>query len=293
MVTVSIIIVNYQQWDFLRQCINSIYNTIGDISFEIIVVDNSPADLYFEQFKVDYPNVCLIKNSNKGFSHANNIGVTKAKGEYLLFLNADTLIKNDFLSSLIKTFANKKFGAVGCKLYFPDGVFQLSFWKEVNFCNEIRNKKDEQKFDIRDLDFIRRVETQYNEILEVDWVSGACMLIRKDVFNEVGGFDERYFLYYEDADICKRLRMLNLPIYFYPYSEIIHYKGKNVNDRFYSELYFFMKKSQLIYYKLHNNLLNKFLIRSYIFLKFFVKFLDGFNGKQLLIAKLALKKSDG
>ncbi|MGB9696168.1 MAG: glycosyltransferase family 2 protein [Ignavibacteria bacterium] len=293
MVTVSIIIVNYQQWDFLIPCITSIYNTICSIPFEVIVVDNSPIDLPFEQIKLDYPDIHLIKNSNRGFSHANNIGVTKAKGEYLLFINPDTLVKSDFLGSLIKAFAGEKFGAVGCKLYFPDGVFQLSFWKEVNFCNEIRNKRDEKKFEMRDLKFIHKVETEYSKIREVDWVSGACMLIRKNVFNSIQGFNERYFLYYEDADICKRLRRLNLPIYFYPYSEIIHYKGKNVNDKFYSELYFFMKKSQLIYYKLHNDLLNRLLIRFYIFLKFFLKFLKGFNRKQLLIAKLAFKKFDG
>lgn len=287
---VSIIIVNYQQWDFLNQCIASIYNTIHSISFEVIVVDNSPLDLSFEQFRLNYPDVRLINNSNKGFSQASNIGAAKAKGEYLLFLNPDTIIKNDFLGSLVKTFADKKFGAVGCKLYFPDGLFQLSFWKEVNFYNEIKNKSSEKKFEKRNLNFIHKLESKYSKIKEVDWVSGACMLIRKEVFDNIQGFDERYFLYYEDADICKRLRKLNFPIYFYPYSKIIHYKGKIVNDKFYSELYFFMKKSQLIYYKLHNSLLNRLLLRFYIFLKFFIKFLNGFNKEQLLIAKLAFKK---
>lgn len=290
MVVVSIIIVNHQQWSLLYQCIKSIYDTIHNISFEVIVVDNSPEDFSQQQFELNYSTLHLIKSPNKGFSQANNLGATMAKGEYLLFLNADTIVKTDFLSSLIEAFVDKNFGVVGCKLYFPDGVFQLSFWREVNFCNEIRNKRSEKKFELKDLKFIRKVEMKYSKIQEVDWVSGACMLMRKDVFNSINGFDERYFLYYEDADICKRVRKLKLPVYFYPYSEIIHYKGKNANDKFYSELYFFMKESQLIYYKLHNNLLNRMLIRSYIFLKFVGKFLMTFDKKQLLIVKLALRK---
>jgi len=293
MVMVSIIIVNYEHWDFLSRCIRSIYDTIKSISFEIIVVDNSPSYLSYEQLKLDFPKVNFIKNTNKGFSNANNIGVARANGKYLLFINPDTLIKNDFLFSLIEEFSEKNFGAIGCKLYFPDGIFQLSFWKEVNFFNEIKNKRVERKFEKRDLKFINKMEIEYNKIQEVDWVSGACMFVRKDIFNSIKGFNEKFFLYYEDADICKRFRELNLPIYFYPYSKIIHYKGKNVNNKFNSELYFYMKESQLLYYSLHNNLLNRLLIRFYIFIKFFVKFLIEFDKKQLLLAKLAFKKSNG
>ena len=202
---ISIIIINFRQKAFLEKCIDSIYLNFKSYPFEVIVVNNSPEEkLFFNNIK--YPDLKVIENTNKGYSHANNLGAGISKGEYLLFLNADTEIKSDFLMELINNFKDMNFGAAGLKLFNPDNTFQLSFWKENNFLNEIENKKEEEKFREKDSEYIKNKERLYSDIKEVDWVSGAAIFIRKDIFNKTGGFDEDYFLFYEDADICKRLK---------------------------------------------------------------------------------------
>lgn len=251
----------------------------------MIVVNNSPEEkLFFNNIK--YPDLKVIENTNKGYSHANNFGAGISKGEYLLFLNADTEIKSDFLMDLINIFKDMNFGAAGLKLFNPDNTFQLSFWKENNFLNEIENKKEEEKFREKDTEYIKNKERLYSELKEVDWVSGAAIFIRKDIFNKTGGFDEEYFLFYEDADICKRLKDRGLKVYFYPGSNIIHYKGENVNPAFQTDTYYFSKKSQLLYYKKHNNFVNRIMLRLYLFIKFSILYLMTFNKIYLRILKL-------
>lgn len=282
---ISIIIINFRQKAFLEKCIDSIYLNFKSYPFEVIVVNNSPEEkLFFNNIK--YPDLKVIENTNKGYSHANNFGAGISKGEYLLFLNADTEIKSDFLMELINNFKDMNFGAAGLKLFNPDNTFQLSFWKENNFLNEIENKKEEEKFREKDTEYIKNKERLYSDIKEVDWVSGAAIFIRKDIFNKTGGFDEEYFLFYEDADICKRLKDRGLKVYFYPGSNIIHYKGENVNPAFQTDTYYFSKKSQLLYYKKHNNFVNKIMLRLYLFIKFSILYLMTFNKIYLRILKL-------
>ena len=141
---VSIIIINYKQKDFTDKCVKSIYENIKSYPFEVIVINNSFEDdlIYLE---TEFENLTVVNNINNGYSQANNTGVNYAKGEYFLFLNADTEVKSDFLSNVIEEFKVKKFGAVGLKLYNTDGTFQLSFWKENTFFNEIKNKKEERR----------------------------------------------------------------------------------------------------------------------------------------------------
>ena len=283
---ISIIIVNFNQKKFLKPCLGSIFENFRTYPFEVIVVNNSPAeDLKDLQSEFGFK---LIQNENKGYSQANNLGASHSSGEYLFFLNADTLIRSDFLNDFAERFSGKDFGAVGLKLHNEDGTFQLSFWKENNFFNEIENKKDEKHFSERDKDYMTKKEREYLEIKEVDWVTGAAMIIRKDVFQKIKGFDEKYFLFYEDADICKTLSDSGYKNYFYPFSNIMHYKGENVNSEFNDSTYYFSKESQLIYYKKHNGLLNNLIIRVYLFVKFSFLYLTSFRKIYLRILKLTL-----
>lgn len=283
---ISIITVNFNQKRFLKPCLGSIYDNFRSYPFEVIVVNNSPAeDLKDLQSEYGFK---LIQNENKGYSQANNLGAAHSSGEYLFFLNADTIIRSDFLNDFADRFSGKDFGAAGIKLYNDDGTFQLSFWKENTFFNEIENKKDEKRFRERDKDYMAVKERQFGEIKEVDWVSGAAMIIRKDVFKKIKGFDEKYFLFYEDADICKTLSDSGYKNYFYPFSSTVHYKGENVNPEFRSSSYYYSKESQLIYYKKHNNLLDNMLLRLYLFIKFSFLYLTTFKKINLRILKLTL-----
>ncbi|MDQ3021930.1 MAG: glycosyltransferase family 2 protein [Bacteroidota bacterium] len=281
---ISIIIINYNQKKFLEQCLKSIYDNFKSHPFEIILINNSPeedlTDLQYEY------NLKLVYNENRGFSQANNLAADLASGEYLFFLNADTIIKSDFFSVFADNFSGKEFGAVGIKLYNQDNTFQLSFWKENTFKNEIKNKKEEELFRKKNLKYISIKEKEYAEIKEADWVSGAAMIIKSDVFKKTGGFDERFFLFYEDADICKTLNQNGFKNYFFPFGSIIHYKGENVNENFHSNAYYYSKESQLIYYKKHNNFPNNLFLRLYLFVKFSTLYLLTFKKIHLRIIKL-------
>ncbi|CAN5403514.1 glycosyltransferase family 2 protein [soil metagenome] len=273
---ISVIIINFLQEDLVTQCVRSIFENVKSCSFEVIVVNNSPQQKLTEITK-EFPAASIIENENNGFSQANNLAASHAKGKYLLFLNGDTIFKNDFFAALENEVKDLVFGAIGLKLYNPDGTFQLSFWKENNFSNEIKNKKEEKLFAERNSEHIRKVEIAYSELKEVEWVTGASLFIEKDRFNEINGFDENFFLFYEDADICQRLRKKGYKLYFYPRSDIIHLKGVNANSSFESSTYYFSKDSQILYYKKHNSFFNRFLLRSYLLVKFFLLWVTSFK----------------
>jgi GT2 family glycosyltransferase len=284
---ISVIIINYKQKNYTEDCVKSVYDKLKSRPVEVIIVNNSPEES-LEHLKTGYPGIKIIQNENRGYSQANNAGAESASGEYLFFLNADTVIKEDFFKRFIEEFKQKNFGAAGLKLKNPDGSFQLSFWNENNFFNEIKNKSEENKFRIKDNRYIADKEKEYSRVKEVDWVTGAAMVMRKDVFEKVNGFDDDFFLFYEDADICKRLNDIGLKNYFYPDCDIIHYKGENVNSEFQSGTYYYSKESQLLYYEKHNNLFNNLALRSYLFVKFFIKYIFSFKKINLRIFLLAL-----
>ncbi|MBK8382123.1 MAG: glycosyltransferase [Ignavibacteria bacterium] len=131
--------------------------------------------------RISFLDLEFNENQNKGFSQANNTGAKFAKGEYLLFLNADTEVCSDFLADLADSFKEKDFGAAGLKLYNTDNTFQLSFWKENTFFNEIRNKEEENKFRNRNIVYMNEKEKEYLEIKKVDWVTGASLFIRRNI----------------------------------------------------------------------------------------------------------------
>ena len=279
---ISIIIINYRQKEFTIKCVRSVFASITGCPFEVIVVNNSPEE-DLKALEVEFPAVKIITNENKGFSHANNRGAVLAKGEYLFFLNADTIVRKDFTEDFLKTFEEKKFGAAGLKLYNSDGTFQLSFGKRIDFFGEISNKKDEEKFRKRDKEFMNSVEKKFSDTTEVDWVTGAAMIVRKECFEKVGGFDESFFLYYEDAELCKRLTDEGLPNYFFPHSDIVHYKGENTNEDFSSSGYLHAKRSQLNYYRMHCSSFQNSLLKFYLKLKFSLKYLSSFDKSYLKI----------
>jgi GT2 family glycosyltransferase len=282
---ISIIIINYKQKDYLLNCIKSIRENLK-CEYEIIVVNNSS---HSDSFKIE--NITVINNVNLGFAQANNLASNTAKGKYLFFMNADTLLLKDFSSVFLNEFENKDFGVVGISLRYPNGNYQLSYWYENNFMNEFKNKKSEDSFKRNDTKIISNYVNN-DSVKEVDWVSGAAMIIKKDVFNDVKGFDEDFFLFYEDADICKRIKLNGGKIYYFPFDGLIHFKGENVNESFLNETYYHSKKSQLLYYKKHNNYLNRVMLRLYLVFKYSVKVIFERNSIDKRIFKLALGVSD-
>lgn len=218
---ISIIILSWNTKGLLRQCLKSIYNlqlTINNC--EIIVVDNGSTDGSPEMVEKEFPQVVLIKNKkNLGFGAGNNQGMRKAKGDYFLLLNSDTVVKNKAPVKMAQ-FLNQhsKVGVVGCKLLNQDGSDQPSFGPFPNLIVAGVMLFSEHWFG----DLVRR---SGNQIKEADWVMGAALMVKKEVFKKAGPMDEGIFMYMDETEWCYRIKKAGYKVMFYPGAEIIHLGG--------------------------------------------------------------------
>lgn len=246
-ISLSVIIVNYNGGTMLLNCINSIIKEFNGLKYEIVVVDNASKDESISLIeKLDCQIIKLEKNV--GFVRANNIGCDNASGEYLYFLNPDTLVLDNNLSLLLTRLKeNPKIGIIAPKVLNSDRTVQFSIRKEPTL-----RRLTFYLFGINRLfpkvyyfvDYKMELDN-HNEICYPDWVSGAGFIIKKSVFEEVGMFDENIFMYWEDVDLCKRVKTNGYEIIFDPSSSIIHYGGgssdkvkefsmiKDIESRFY------------------------------------------------------------
>ena len=212
--TVSIIILTFNKSSFTYQCLESILE-YTDIPYEVIIVDNGSTDDTLELLKrVD--NIVQIKNEkNLGFIRGCNEGAKNAKGNYFLFLNNDTVVTKQWLSHLVMTIeTNPKCGAVGCKLVWPNGKLQEAgsiIWNDGSASGYGRGDDP--------------FKPEYSYVREIDYCSGACLLVRADLFKKLDGFDERYIpAYYEDADLCLGLQNLGYTIVYQPAVTVYHHE---------------------------------------------------------------------
>jgi N-acetylglucosaminyl-diphospho-decaprenol L-rhamnosyltransferase len=266
MIYLSIILVNYNGSEFLYDCLNSIDVFIDYCGCEVIVVDNCSTDDSVKIIADNFPAVKLICNQdNLGFGKANNLAVKHSQGEHLLFLNTDTILTENtpkLLSDYLKQ--NEDVGVIGARITFKDASYQLSSGNlpnlVVEFFDKIRYRLDDRWHYL----FSRIYNQKYSVVQEVGWVTGACLMIRRDLFKQLDGFDESFFMYFEDKDICKRVNDLGWKVIYYPNTSLIHLLGgssqdakKNVNT--------YYRDSQLYYYQKH---LGRFQIE---FLKLYLK----------------------
>lgn len=258
MIDISIIIVNYNVKELLEQCIRSIFTASSGLNIEVIVVDNNSFDgslRYIQEKFPDDKRLKLIESPvNLGFAKANNLGVKKAAGEFVLILNPDTILQEDTLQKTLKFYKdNPGTGAVTCKLILPNGKLDLA-------CRRSFPTPSVAVYRILGLSKIfpkSRIFGKYNltyleenKTYEVDAIVGAFMLIKKSVYDEVNGFDEDYFMYGEDLDLCFRIKKAGYKIYYYPDTSIIHYKGESTKkssisyvNNFYGAMQVFVRKN--------------------------------------------------
>ncbi len=287
MIDISVIIVNYNVKELLEQCIKSIFAASGKLSVEVIVVDNNSFDGSAEFIRQKFPGDLRLKliesPVNLGFAKANNLGAKEATGEYLLILNPDTILQEDTLDRSLEFYkAGKDIGALTCKLILPNGKLDLAcrrsfptpsvaVYRILGLSRIFPKSKLFGKYNLTYLD--------ENDTYEVDAIVGAYMLIKKDVYEKVKGFDEDYFMYGEDLDLCFRIKKAGYKIFYFPETSIIHYKGESTKkssisyvNNFYGAMQVFVKKN------LNKNFwLMNFLIRMVIFyraaISYFIRFL--------------------
>ena len=224
---ISVVIVNYNVKAFLEQCLMALERVKHNLKIETYVIDNASVDGSQAMVKKKFPHVHLIENhKNLGFGRANNQALKLVKGKYILILNPDTLIQEDTLL-VLKEFldTNENAGAAGCRLINPDGSFQIASRRSfptpwVAFTKIVGLSKIFPKSKL----FGQYNVTYFNPdtLNEVDVLSGSLMMVRKLVLDKIGYFDEDYFMYGEDIDLCYRIKQSGWKIFYVPKTKAIH-----------------------------------------------------------------------
>ena len=286
----SVIIVSYNSSSFLELCLHSVAKAISqlEIESEVIVVDNSSSDDSCEVLNNKFPFVKLIQNDeNIGFSKANNLGVSKAKGKYICILNPDTVLQENTFDEILKFYkSNIKVGFVGCQMIDGNGMFLKESKRVIpSIFSSFMKVLGISKFYYSALDKDKRGY--------IDILAGAFMFVEKTIYDSVKGFDEDYFMYGEDIDLSYKALKKGYSNYYLGDVKIIHFKGESTDknsvyiNRFYNAMYIFYTKH-----------FNKFLftkILAYSFFKFIIsiKNLSNFSdlGLKLVNSKPAYKNT--
>jgi GT2 family glycosyltransferase len=276
----SVVILNYNVQYFLEQCVISVKRALEAVDSEIIVIDNNSSDGSCEMMERRFPEVILIKNiKNLGFSKANNQAVRTAQGEYVCILNPDTAVsENTFIHSLAHAEKIDKLGALG--VYLMDGTG--SFLPESK-----RNIPSPKTSLLKLMGFTKKSNYYANHVNEdesgaVDIQVGAFMLLKRSVYNEVGGFDEDYFMYGEDIDLSYKLLQAGYQNHYSGITEILHYKGEStLKDKAYANRFY---GAMQIFYKKHfnTNLFLSLAVKLGVFAAKIVGLSDGNSNKKIV-----------
>ncbi len=281
----SIIIVNYNVRDFLHHALVSLQKAMKGIRGEIVVVDNASDDGSIEMVRRRFPAAQLIVNKdNLGFAKANNLGLKRSRGKYLLLINPDTLVQEDTLRVMLRFFEdNRDVGLAGCKILNPDGTFQLAcrrsfprpwaaFTKMAGLSALFPHSRLFGRYNLTYL--------SPDETYELDAVSGSFMMVRREAYEQVGGLDEDFFMYGEDLDWCYRIQKAGWKNYYVHSTQIIHYKGESTKRSSLNEIRTFYQAMHLF--------VQKHLSNSRIFGLFLIRFTISISSR-LAIAKAFLK----
>lgn len=228
-IDLSIIIVNWNSKDYLQACLASILADTAGIDYEIIVVDSGSFDGCGEMLKSTYPSVRFTQSQhNLGFARANNLGARSARGNVLLFLNPDTEIRGRAIERMQgRLLELPKAGVVGCRLLNSDGTLQTSCVQPLpTILNQVLNADILLRLfpTIGLWTSARRFEGVPSSV-PVEAISGACMMIRRQVFDQLGGYSTDYFMYAEDLDLCYKARASGFTNYYIAGAEIVHHGG--------------------------------------------------------------------
>lgn len=223
---ISIVIVNFNTKKLIKNCIESIFKAKPKVNYEIIIIDNGSNDgscEFLKNISAKYPKTIslYLNKQNLGYASANNQGIKKSKGKYILLLNSDTLVLKDSLENLYE-FAqktNSRIGIIGGQLLNPDGSIQESVFNLPTLGRAIRQYWFGEK------EILDKYAPKDEVPREVEAVVGAAFLITPYARKKVGLLNERYFMYFEDLDYCRRVKRASLKVYYLPSAKFIHYHG--------------------------------------------------------------------
>ncbi len=265
----SIIIVHYKTRELTLQCLRSIREFSPRIPYEILLIDNGSQDGIGEAVAGEFPEVRLIETGrNDGFGRANNLGIVNSRGKYILLLNSDTKIIEPIFDRLVEHMeAHPEAGGIGPQHFGGDGRHQVSYGKFPNLFTEILRKIMDYRISLNDPNIRGYLADLCSIEQEVDWLQGSCLLLRREALRQAGLLDESFFMYFEDTDLCKRIRDRGWKIVFCPMAKILHYSGQSVKENILAGLVAY-RQSQLYFSRKHFGRRGDYLVRLMLFVKF-------------------------
>jgi GT2 family glycosyltransferase len=242
-VTLSFIIVNYKSKHYLKDCLASILLANFNFNYEVVIINNEEKPLKLEKNLGIFSIIEM--SSNLGFAKACNIGAKASNGKILCFLNPDTkIIENQKISNLLDLILKKDFSIIGPKLVSKINSSEPQEWSagsKITLWNIIKNN----------FGIIKSKKIwQSKKIIRADWVSGASMFVKKSDFFLIKGFDEKFFMYFEDVDFCRRMLLQNKTIAYFPNYKVLHFSGKSSQKKSIQKKYYF--ESQSYYLQKHS-----------------------------------------
>jgi N-acetylglucosaminyl-diphospho-decaprenol L-rhamnosyltransferase len=270
MPNLSIVIVSWNVRDLLRQCLVSLAPTRDALSAEVIVVDGASADGSADMVEAEFPWVRVLRQSeNVGFSRGNNLGLAAAGGRVLLLLNPDTKVVGDALALMMGYLeTHPGVGALGPKLLYPDGRIQSSRRRFPTLATALFESTWLQS--VAPPSLLRHyyvLDRPDDAVSQVDWVTGACLMVRREAYEASGPLDEGYFMYSEEMEWQRRIRAAGWQVVYFPEAEVIHHEGKS-SEQVVAERHIYFQSSKLRYfYHYHGRLAGGFL-RAFLLLSY-------------------------
>lgn len=265
-VDLSIAIVSYNTRALVLDCLRAVFASGAEVRCEVIVVDNNSKDETVEAIRTRYPTVQIIVNhENRGFSKAVNQALAVSVGRYVLMLNSDTQVRRQALDRMVICLdEDPEIGAIGCKQWTGDGQLYQSCFPFPSIRDHLIHAS-----------FFRTCAPEWQEVLaaeqaidctrsqDVDWINGACLMVRTDLMKMCGGLDEGYFMYFEDVDLCRAIHQHGFRIRHLADADIVHLIGKS-GERDRAKLNIVWEFSRIRYVERHFHPLNRFIMKTWI-----------------------------
>ena len=231
----AVVIVSYNSRSWLGPCLRSLYEMSGDVRLDVVVVDNDSSDGSAAFVERDFPAARVLRRPNRGYAAGNNAALESVTAPFILFLNPDTEIRDGRFGDLLEEFAGRPgLGVLGCRQVDADGNLHPTIRRFPTFSRYLFTALGSERFPFQASWLGERVRdwTLYDRDVSCDWTSGSYMLARREAVMSVGGFDERYFLFSEETDLCLRLKRAGWEIRHSPRMTIVHHAGKaGFNER--------------------------------------------------------------
>lgn len=285
----SVIIISYNAKAHLKGCLQSLYDHTAVDPFEIIVVDNASTDGSLAMLAREFPKVRTIASpDNIGFAGANNLAMREAKSQFFLLLNNDALVTSGAVDTMLRLIQEKPdVGVLGPLLRNEDGSVQVSYGRMISLHAEAIQRVL-TRGNTRGNPLVRRyIANRSKKEAYPDWVSGACMMLRADVVKSVGFFDDHFFMYSEEVDLCERIRRAGYRVYYTPQAEVVHIGGKSTEANP-EKAAFEYRRSQLYFYSKHYGRVRVLLLKAYLLVSIAVRWVLG-NPTQRRLQEMLLQ----